>query len=102
MSEFSYKFDPNKKDEFVGDIDDQEQVVISGDGIYNTPRMPEESVLANNPYQNKNKPKTLVRKNNSLLTGDVGIGSKGFANMISVAIVISAIGLIIAYLVFKM
>ena len=45
---------------------------------------------------------TLVRKNNGLLTGDVGIGSKGFANMISVAIVISAIGLIIAYLVFKM
>lgn len=89
----SFNFDPNKKDELVGELPTGEKVEIKGDGIYKTPDFPDNYTVANENVKKR------VRTPKSKL--DVGIGSNGFTSMITLASIIVIAGIIIAYIIFK-
>lgn len=93
----SFNFDPNKKDELVGELPTGEKVEIKGDGIYKTPSVPENYTVANENV--KKRVRTPEPPKKSKL--DVGIGSNGFTSMITLASIIVIAGIIIAYIIFK-
>lgn len=93
----SFNFDPNKKDELVGELPTGEKVEIKGDGIYKTPDFPDNYTVANENV--KKRVRTPEPQKKSKL--DVGIGSNGFTSMITLASIIVIAGLIIAYIIFK-
>lgn len=98
----SFNWDPTKKDELVGELPTGEKIEIEGDGIYKTPYVPENYVVANdktNVKKRVRKQAPTPKKDNVL--GDVGIGSSGFTSMITLASIIVIAGIIIAYIVFK-
>lgn len=99
----SFNFDPNKKDELVGELPTGEKVEIKGDGIYKTPNIPDNYTVANeNVKKRVRTPKQPPSsKKNTILGGNVGIGYSGFTSMITLAFIIVIAGLIIAYIIFK-
>ncbi len=96
----SFNWDPNKKDELVGELPTGEKVEIEGDGIYKTPSVPENYVVANDKTNIKKKVRKAPPKNDTVL-GEVGIGSSGFTSMITLASIIVIAGMIIAFIIFK-
>lgn len=88
----SFNWDSNKKDEMEGVLPTGEKIEIIGDGIYKTPDVPENHIVANENVKKR------VRKKSKL---DVGIGSSGFTSMITLASIIVIAGIIIAYIIFK-
>ena len=88
----SFNWDSNKKDEMEGVLQTGEKIEIIGDGIYKTPDVPENHIVANENVKKR------VRKKSKL---DVGIGSSGFTSMITLASIIVIAGIIIAYIIFK-
>lgn len=94
----SFNWDPNKKDEFEGELPTGEKVEIEGDGIYKTPSIPENYIVANDKTNVKKKVRTPEPPKSKY---DVGIGSSGFTSMITLASIIVISGIIIAYIIFK-
>ncbi len=90
-------FDSNKKDEMEGVLPTGEKIEIIGDGIYKTPDVPENHIVANENV--KKRVRTPEPPKKSKL--DVGIGSSGFTSMITLASIIVIAGIIIAYIIFK-
>lgn len=90
-------FDSNKKDEMEGVLPTGEKIEIIGDGIYKTPDVPENHIVANENV--KKRVRTPEPPKKSKL--DVGIGSNGFTSMITLASIIVIAGIIIAYIIFK-
>lgn len=88
----SFNWDSNKKDEMEGVLPTGEKIEIIGDGIYKTPDVPENHIVANENVKKR------VREKSKL---DVGIGSSGFTSMITLASIIVIAGIIIAYIIFK-
>ena len=99
----SFNWDANKKDELVGELPTGEKIEIKGDGIYKTPIVPENYIVANDKTSVKTrvrKPSTSTKKD-SILGGNIGVGSSGFASMITLASIVGIAGVIIAYIIFK-
>ncbi len=93
----SFNWDSNKKDEMEGVLPTGEKIEIIGDGIYKTPDVPENHIVANENV--KKRVRTPEPPKKSKL--DVGIGSSGFTSMITLASIIVIAGIIIAYIIFK-
>ena len=88
----SFNWDSNKKDEMEGVLPTGEKIEIIGDGIYKTPDVPENHIVANENVKKRVREKSKY---------DVGIGSNGFTSMITLASIIVIAGIIIAYIIFK-
>ncbi len=90
-------FDSNKKDEMEGVLPTGEKIEIIGDGIYKTPDVPENHIVANENVKKRVRIPEPPKKSKL----DVGIGSNGFTSMITLASIIVIAGIIIAYIIFK-
>lgn len=95
--------DFNQNDESVVELPTGEIVEIIGDGTHKTPNIPKNHTIANkNVKKRVRTPKQPPSsKKNTVLGGEVGIGSNGFTSMITLASIIVIAGIIIAYIIFK-
>lgn len=70
-----------------------ETIVIEPENAYDV-NMDGNYVLSNNPYSNNAKKK-------GLLTRNIGLGSEGFTKTITLAAIVSIVGIIIVIIIFK-
>lgn len=91
----AFKFDPNKLENSFTDNNGTSKVEIEGNEAYLN--MPENIVIANRP-----KTKILTKEIKTPKGGaNIGIGSNGFAGVITLAGIIAIAGVIIAYLTLR-
>lgn len=91
----AFKFDPNKLEKSFTDKNGTSKIEMESDGAYLN--MPESVTLANRP-----KTKILTKEIKTPKCGaNIGIGSNGFAGVITLAGIIAIAGVIITYLTLR-
>ena len=91
----AFKFDPNKLEKSFTDKNGTSKIEMESNGAYLN--MPESVTIANRP-----KTKVLSKEIKTPKVGtNIGIGSNGFAGVITLAGIIAIAGIVIAYLTLR-